>query len=80
MKQKKLKAPESLKNREQKMLSQLFLFWWAVVVLAPGQQRQVRGLLAKLGFVERKGKLALTPMGRRTLAFAQAPAKKAVRR
>lgn len=66
------KAGSALGDREQEALAYFFSFWWAVIALAPGNNRGIRNLMADLGFIEKRGPLKLTRMGKRVLKFAQA--------
>jgi hypothetical protein len=61
-----------LRVKDAEALASFFSVWWAVVVLEPGANRAVRAHMAKLGLVEKRGKLALTAAGKRALAVARA--------
>ena len=61
-----------LSDKAIEALAYYFMFWWAVLALKPGNNRSVRSLLAHHGLIEPKGKLALTPLGKKVLDFCQA--------
>lgn len=64
-----MSKPASKKDVEA--LASFFAVWWAVVVLAPRDNQAIRSYMAKLGFVEKRGPLALTQSGKRVLAIAR---------
>ena len=60
-----------LSERDTEALAGFFLIWWAALVLAPRNNREVRSVLVDLGLVKPKGRLALTERGERALAHIQ---------
>jgi Mn-dependent DtxR family transcriptional regulator len=61
--------PERLSHDDQHRLAEFFGVFWASVVLNPRGLQSVRGTMASIGLVEKRGKLALTPSGERAMAL-----------
>lgn len=66
-----MKKPAVLNDREIEGLAYYFAFWWAVLALSPGNNRSIRSILVSHGFIEPKGKLALTKAGERVMRFVK---------
>lgn len=67
------KRSKPLTDSDIDALQAIFLIHWGAMVLNPNGHRSWRGLFGKLGLVERRGKLRLTPAGRRVLKWGETP-------
>ena len=54
-------------GKEFDALASFWAMFWAALVLNPRNLRDVRGIMVSVGLVKPRGKLALTPMGRRIM-------------
>lgn len=61
----------TLRDREIEGLAYFFAIWWAVVVLNPRGQQQMRALMVSFGLVKPRGRLALTAAGHRVMEFCK---------
>lgn len=66
------KKRSKLGDRETEALVYFWSIFWCAVVLNPRGLQSYRATMASLGLVEKRGKLALTPLGKRVMAFAKA--------
>lgn len=62
-----------LSDKDIRKLADMFNIYWAAIALNPQNLRTEIGLLKHLGLVEKRGKLALTPAGRRVFKFSRTP-------
>lgn len=68
----RLKISKPLTDRAQEALANYFRIWWSALELAPGYNRDVRGIFVMLGLIRPKGKPALTPLGTEVIKFITA--------
>lgn len=70
------KKTTKLKEQDIQAAAQLFLIFWAALVLNPRGHQSMRATFKQLGLVKPRGPLDLTTSGKRLIAYIQGRAEK----